>query len=91
MATQFTDSIASGYMTDVMWGNMGNKRSFMAHYSSPVAATGYVEVGFNTISYIHVQDADPTAYQLSANAHGGLAVYFSGLVVGSTGYMMIVS
>jgi len=91
MATEFTSTTSSGYMTDVAWGVMGSKRVFQAHYSSPTADTQYIETGFPTVSYVHVQDADPTAYQFSANSVGGLAVYWSGCVVGSTGYIFIVS
>lgn len=90
MATVYTASASSGYMTDAMYDVMvGPFRGFVAHYSAPNAATGAVDPGFAKVVFIHVQDADPTTYKLSANAVGGQTVFFSGLVTGSTGYMLM--
>lgn len=89
MATAYTASASSGYMTDVQFVSLGNQRGFLAHYSSPSNATGYVTPGMHTISHISVQDADPTTYYVTSNTIGGVDVYFSGLVTGSTGFIFI--
>lgn len=91
MATLMTDSTSSGYMTNVSWGVFGNKRTLIAHYSSPSADTQYIVTGFPTVSYVHIQDADPGRYQFATNTVGGVNVYWSGCVVGSTGYIFILS
>jgi hypothetical protein len=89
MATLFSSSANSGYATDVAYFSLGPNKAMTAHYSSPSADTGYIETEMMNVSYVHVQDADPTRYQYSANAIGLQAVYFSGLVVGSTGVIFI--
>jgi hypothetical protein len=90
VATKFTASTASGYMTNPMYDvSIGPFRSFVAHYSSPSAATAYVDPGMNSIIFVQAQDADPTTYQYATNSAGGQTVYFSGLVTGSTGYIFI--
>ena len=91
MAYQMTASVASGYMTNPMWGaSLGPFRSFAAHYSAPSGSTAYVDPGMNSIIFVNVQDADPTTYQYATNSAGGQTVYFSGLVTGSTGYIFII-
>ena len=91
MATKYTASASSGYMTNPMYDvSLGPFRSFVAHYSAPSAATGYVDPGMNSIIFVNVQDADPTAYAYATNSAGGQTVYFSGLVTGSTGYIFII-
>lgn len=89
MATQYTASASSGYATNVTHAYFGDKRVWMAHYSAPSNATGYVTPGMHFIHYVHVQDADPTTYQFASNTIGGIDVYFSGMVTGSTGYILI--
>jgi hypothetical protein len=90
MATTYTASAASGYMTDVMADVMiGPFRCFTAHYSAPNAATALFTPGMAKIVFASCQDADPTTYQQTANSIGGINCEFSGLVTGSTGYVFI--
>jgi len=90
MATEMTASAASGTMTDCVFDLVGSKRVFRAHYSSPSADTQYILLGFQGISFVDVQDADPTTYSITIQAPG-VKVEFSGLVTGSTGFIQIVS
>lgn len=89
MATKYTASAASGYLTNVSVGYIGANRAFFAHYSAPGNATAYVSPGMNSFQYYLIQDADPTTYQEATNSVGSLDLYFSGLVTGSTGYIFI--
>jgi hypothetical protein len=90
MATEYTASLASGYMTNVMADvAIGPFRCFIGHYSAPSADTGYVNPGMTRILFVNVQDADPTTYQQTANSVGGKTLSFSGLVTGSTGEIFI--
>ncbi len=89
MATELTASTASGYMTNVQFVVMGNKRAIIGHYSSPSATTMYIRTGMPVLDYYNVPDADPTTYQEATDGAGGLLLYFSGFVTGATGYFFI--
>ena len=90
MATEFTASTSSGYMTDVQYGVVGNYRALIGHYSSPTAATAYIRTGMPILKFYSIPDADPTTFAETTDGAGGLLLYFSGLVVGSTGYFYII-
>lgn len=89
MATTYTGSVASGYLTNVMYYNEGPLLVFTGHYESPDNATGIIETQMFNITNYYVQDADPTTFVQSANANGTLALIFSGMVTGATGYFEI--
>jgi hypothetical protein len=89
MAATYTESIASGVLTNVMRYNEGSLLIMEGHYSSPSNATGIIETGMYNIAFYYVQDADPTTYAFSANANGTIAVLFSGMVTGATGCFQI--
>lgn len=84
--TTFTGSIASGYTTDLLWYDEGPLLVFTGHYSSPTADSCIIDTGMYVVREYNVQDADPTTYKQTANANGTIAVYFSGLTVGATGW-----
>ena len=86
MAVTYTQSVASGYATDVLFYNVGPTLRMVGHYSSPSAATAIFETGMYAVTANYVQDADVTTFKLSANANGTIAVICSGLVTGATGY-----
>ena len=89
MAATYTMSVASGILTNVMYYNEGSLNIMEGHYSSPSNATGIIETGMFNVTYVHVQDADPTTYVYSANSNGTYAVIFSGMVTGATGCFQI--
>ena len=89
MAVTYTQSVASGYLTNVMYYNEGSLLIMEGHYSSPSNATGIIETGMLHISFKLVEDADPTTYKASANANGTMALLFSGMVTGATGCFQI--
>lgn len=98
MAVTYTASIASGYLTDVLYYNQGQHLVFTGHYSAPSNATGIIETPFYHIDTYYVQDADPTTYAFSVNATGSVttasaninqSLIFSGMVAGATGYFEI--
>jgi hypothetical protein len=86
MATTYTASVASGYATDVMYYNEGPMLVMNGHYLAPNNATGIIETQMFEIKTYYVQDADPTTFVQSANANGTIALIFSGMVTGATGY-----
>jgi hypothetical protein len=85
MAVEYTASISSGILTDVVHDTVGPFQRMLGHYSAPSNATGIIETGMFAVANAFVQDADPTTYVQSANANGTIAVLFSGLVTGATG------
>ena len=98
MATTYTASVASGYLTDVLYYNKGTYLVMRGHYSAPNNATGIIETPFYNIDAYYVQDADPTTYALSTVATGSVttasadirqSLVFSGMVTGATGYFVI--
>lgn len=90
MATQLTASAASGYMTDVTWVSVGNRRGLTGHYSSPSATTMYIQTGMPILYWYNVPDADPTTFTETTDGVGGINLYFSGFVTGATGYFFII-
>lgn len=92
MATEYTCSMASGYASNVIFYGEGPFRIMRGHYSAPSNATGYIETGFRHIDNYYVQDADPTTFAFSSTSTSAsappatIAVYFSGMVTGATGY-----
>jgi len=89
-ATKFTASTASGYMTNAMWDvSIGPFRCFTAHYSSPTATSQYISLGMHAIVFPYVEDADPSTLYYTANSVGGVDLYFSGNITGSTGYIFV--
>jgi hypothetical protein len=95
MATEYTASVASGYATNVLFYSDGPFRIMNGHYSAPSADTGYIETGFRHIDTYYIQDADPTTIIFSSTSTSAsappatLAVFFSGMVTGATGYFEI--
>lgn len=89
MATELTATVASGYMTDVVYGVSGSRRLLSGHYSSPTNQTHYIRTGMPILTYYNIPDADPTTYSEATDGVGGILLYFSGFVVGSTGYFHI--
>ena len=86
MAATYTNSTSSGYSTNWVYYNQGPFLCLTGHYSSPSNATGIIETQMFMIKEYYVQDADPTTYVQSANSNGTIAVIFSGMVTGATGY-----
>lgn len=86
MAVTYTNSVASGHATGVAYYNQGPTLVMTGHYSSPSNATGIIETQMFRIDEYYVQDADVTTFVQSANANGTIAVIFSGMVAGATGY-----
>ena len=89
MAVTYTMSITSGVLTAVNYYGKSYHLVMFGHYSSPSNATGIIETGMFHVNYYNVQDADPTTYVLSANSNGTIAVIFSGMVTGATGWFEI--
>ena len=89
MAVTYTQSVASGILTNVVYFNEGSFLVMNGHYSSPSNATGIIETGMYYLNIYNVSDADPTTYKQSANANGTLALIFSGMVTGATGWFEI--
>jgi len=89
--TVYTASAASGYMTDVQYGVMGNKRYFTAHFSG-AAGTANLYVGFPTVSFALMDGSDPamTITSLTDGA-GGIIVQFSGQAAACTGRFFVLS
>jgi hypothetical protein len=86
MAVTYTASVASGYSTNWVYYDAGPMLVLTGHYSAPSNATGIIESQMLMIKEYYVQDADPTTYVQSANANGTIALIFSGMVTGATGY-----
>lgn len=89
MAVTYTASAASGYATNVGYYDEGPLLCMYGHYSSPSNATGIIETQMYHVKSYFVQDADPTTYVQSANSNGTIALIFSGMVTGATGYFEI--
>ena len=89
MAITYTASITSGYATNTLYYDEGPLHVFTGHYSSPSNATGIIETGMYNLTNYYVQDADVTTFAQSANANGTIALIFSGMVTGATGYFEI--
>lgn len=89
MATTYTSSAASGYATSVSYYSDGPFQVLTGHYQAPDNATGIIETEMYNINTYYVQDADPTTFVFSANSNGTIAVIFSGLVTGATGWFEI--
>lgn len=89
MAVTYTASAASGYATDVVYFSEGPRTVMAGHYSSPSNATGIIETEMFRVDEYYVQDADVTTFVQSANANGTIALIFSGMVTGATGYFRI--
>lgn len=89
MAVTYTQSVASGYLTNIIYYNEGSLNIMEGHYCAPSNATGIIETGMFNITYALIQDADPTTYVYSANSNGTYAVLFSGMVTGATGFFEI--
>ena len=89
MAATYTNSTASGYSTDWLYYNQGPTLVLTGHYSSPSNATGIIETQMFKVTEYYVQDADVTTFAQSANANGTIALIFSGMVTGATGYFEI--
>ena len=87
MATEYS---ATGNLTDVQYIAIGNKMMFLAKYSAPDASTAYIDPGFQTISFAHMDSCDDSSTHQSSLASGGfLRVYFSGHAAGDTGYIKV--
>lgn len=96
MAVEYTASIASGYLTDVVYYNKGTFLVMTGHYSSPSNATAIIETPFYNIETYYVQDADPTTFKFSSNvtvatasSDARLSMIFSGMVAGATGWFEV--
>lgn len=88
---ELTASIASGYMTDVQYTVWGNKLIFLAHYSAPDAASGFIRPGMQVIDLAAIDEADPDAMYFTSTANVmGVEIHFSGQAAADTGYIYIV-
>lgn len=85
MATTYTASAASGYLTNVIFYDEGPLLVMAGHYSAPGVDTGLIETGMYAVDYYYVQDADTTTFVQTAGSNGTIGVYFSGMVSGATG------
>ncbi len=89
MATVYTSSIASGYMTDVLYSDVGPQLFMMAHYVAPDAATAIIETGmFNPVLGTMEHNDIDTVY-FSAGANGTYAFVSSGHGAGDSGFIMV--
>lgn len=87
---ELTASLLSGYMTDVQYVVWGNKIAFLAHYSSPDAASGFIRPGFNFIDLAAIDETDPDAMYFTSTANVmGIEIHFSGQAAADTGYIYI--
>ena len=89
MAVTYTNSTASGYATTISYYDDGPLLVMRGHYSSPSNATGIIETQMFAVTEYLILDADPTTYVQSANSNGTIALIFSGMVTGATGYFEI--
>ena len=87
--TDLTASVASGYLTDVLYFNNGPMLWMVGHYSSPASGTAIIETGMYDVRVATIQDADMDTTYFSAGANGTYAVLASGLTTGDAGFFMI--
>lgn len=92
MATlEYTASIASGMMTDVVYSVIGNKRTMIARFSTPSTNSGYIRTGMPVVDLAAVSGTDNDVLTMAAATAGmGLNVYFSGHAAGYTGTIWII-
>jgi len=89
MATTYTASIASGYMTDVVYADVGPQLIMMAHFVAPNSATAIIETGMFGIRMGAFTHGDLATFTSSANANGTYAFIASGHAAGDSGIIMI--
>lgn len=89
MATEYTASIASGYMTDVTYADIGPQLLMQAHFVAPDANTAIIETGmFNPILGT-MNHGDIDTFYFSAGANGTYAFVASGHGAGDSGIIMV--
>lgn len=89
MATTYTASMASGYMTDVSYANQGPMLLMMAHYVAPDAATAIIETGMFNVILGTMEHNDIDTVSFSAGANGTYAFVSSGHAGGDSGIIMV--
>ena len=88
--TDFTASIASGALTDVLFFNNGPQLWMVGHFVAPASGTALIEPGMFNVSMAAIEKVDVDTQYFSANSNGTYAVLASGLATGESGYFMIV-
>lgn len=89
MATVYTASIASGYMTDVVYADIGPQLVMMAHYVAPDNQTAIIETGMFQVVLGSFTHGDLDTYTQSANANGTITFIASGHAAADSGMIMI--
>jgi hypothetical protein len=89
MATTYTASIASGYMTDVVYANIGPSLVMMGHFVAPDNATALVDTGMFGVRLASMEGGDIDSTTSSANANGTITCIFSGHGAGDSGMIMV--
>ena len=89
MAVTYTNSVASGYSTNTLYYDEGPLHVFTGTTRPRAMPRASSRLGCINIKNYYVQDADVTTFVQSANANGTLALIFSGMVTGATGYFEI--
>jgi hypothetical protein len=89
MATVYTASIASGYLTDVVYADQGPALQMFGHFVAPDNATAIIETGMFGITMGAMDGADLASYVYSAGANGTYAFIASGLATDDSGIFMV--
>ena len=88
--TIWTQSIASGFMTNVLMYNAGPQLVMQGHYVSNNTGTTEIDTPMFNVQYVNVTHADNiAAFQLTANSNGTYAVLFTGMTSGLSGWFEI--
>ena len=89
MATVYTAGIASGYLTDVVYANVGPTVVMQGHFVAPNNATAIIETGMFGINFGAIDGGDMATYVYSAGANGTYAFIASGLATDDSGVFIV--
>lgn len=89
MATVYTASYASGYLTDVGYADQGPSLQMFGHFVAPNAQTAIIETGMFGIYFGAIDGADMATYVYSAGANGTYAFIASGLSTNDSGIFLV--
>ena len=89
MATVYTASYASGYLTDVVYANVGPTVTMQGHFVAPNNQTAIIETGMFGINFGGMDGADMATYVYSAGANGTYAFIASGLATNDSGVFVV--
>ena len=89
MATTYTASIASGYLTDVTYANQGPALQMFGHFVAPNNSSVILETGMFGIYFGSIDHMDGDTVSYSAGANGTYAFLASGLATNDSGIFLV--